>query len=147
MTCLAPNRFRTRFLSAVLAITSLTAAGYAQANGPLLRVEVPFAFESNSHYFVAGTYFVRVGMQGLTIEGSGAPMTVYTMRDEDLDAAPKSSLVFRQYGDRYFLSEVRVAGRKVHVRCVPTKAEKQEQIALANQHPAGVAVALLDSPK
>ena len=147
MTCLATNKFRTHLLTTVLAIASLTAAGYAQVSGPLLRVEVPFAFESNCRHFAAGTYFVRVGSGMLSIQGSGESMITSIVRDESLDVARNSSVVFRRYGDRYFLREVWVAGRKTHVQCLPAKAEKQVQVAFANQHSAGVSVALLDSPK
>ena len=147
MTCVALKRFRTVLLTNVLSIASLTAAGYAQLSGPLLRVEVPFAFESDSHHFAAGTYFVRVGTGILIIQGSGESMITSTVRDESLDATPKSSVVFRRYGDRYFLHEVWVAGRKTHVHCLPAKAEKQVRVAFASQHSDGVSVALLDSPK
>ena len=148
MNCFAKYKRSTRLLAALLSAGSLVAVSHAQTTGPLLRVAVPFDFENGSHRFAAGVYFVRLESDHrLVLEGTNARFVTATVPDESLKAATKSSVVFRRYGDRYFLREVWVAGRNTHVHCPATKTEKQVEIALKGQNKPGVMIAVLDGPK
>src|SRR5205823_3862937 len=48
---------------------------------------------------------------------------VMSRRTESGDVRPKSSLVFNRYGNRYFLSEIRVGGERSGMLFPPTSAE------------------------
>ena len=148
MNCFATYKRSTRLLAVLLSAGSLAAVSHAQVTGSLLRVAVPFDFQSGSHQFAAGVYFVRLESDHrFVLEGKNAREITSTVPDESLDPATKSSVVFRRYGDRYFLREVWVAGRKTHVHCPATNVEKQVEIALNNQNKPGVMIAVVDSPK
>ena len=148
MDCFARQTRCARLIPLLLSLASVVGVGHAQGLGPSLRVNVPFDFESGSRHFAAGSYLVRVESDHrLTLEGASDRLITNALPDESRDIATKSTVVFRRYGDRYFLREVWTAGRRTHIHCLPTKAEKQMEVALKAQRTPGVSVALLDSPK
>ncbi len=148
MNCRPLLSLYQRLSLSLLCVATLTAAGHAQLPRTQLQVSVPFAFESGSHHLPPGSYILRIG-QGhlLSVEGERVSAVSMALPDEDRAPAIKSSVIFRRYGDHYFLREVWVAGKKTHTRCVPTHAEKQIQLAMRQSAAGGVVVALLESPR
>ena len=148
MNCFASRTLFSRLLIAFLPLVSLAQTSHAQIASPLLRVNVPFDFENGSHRFAAGVYFVRVEAdRRLVLQGAKDRLITSTVPDEDRDVPSKSTVVFRRYGDRYFLRGVAIAGQRTRVHCPPTKTEKQVELALKNQNKPGVMVALLNTSK
>ena len=131
MTSFVRRIVRSRMFALLLTSCSLASVGHAQPGVTVLRVNVPFQFENGSRHFAAGTYMVRVeSNRRLILEGSGQRLVTATVPDERADPSPKSAVVFHRHGDRFFLREVWVAGRKTSVHCPATKVEKQMELAM-----------------
>jgi hypothetical protein len=109
-----------RFSSAatVLALATLFAAVYAQAQAIPQRVNVPFKFNLNDKAFPAAMYYVRYEPSGESVEFLGQGRNVLSRAHVITRLAPspgaKSSgsvrLVFDQVGEERFLSEVWIPG-------------------------------------
>jgi hypothetical protein len=103
-----------RFLHAgcLCLAVSLTSA-FAQSS-LMLTVDLPFAFQVNNQQFPAGKYYVKadgghpaVRLQGVDCRRSVFSITAPISRGKTRDVA---SLVFNRYNDRYFLSQIWMAG-------------------------------------
>ena len=90
-------------LGAVLAV-----GGWAQMASPL-RVQVPFAFSAGSTTLPAGEYRVSQQVPGvLRIVAEDGKHAILLLANSAQKNAGSSgaSLIFNQYGTRYFLAEV-----------------------------------------
>jgi hypothetical protein len=116
-------------IRASLALLALfTIAVNATAQSGRLTADVPFAFTLGGQEFAPGRYVIRPLDQGIlyiTDEEGKAALT-FTNRTEGakrMDTA--GSLVFAQYGDRYFLSKVfwpsETSGREIRKSKVETE--------------------------
>jgi len=113
-------------LALLLAATSIAPA-FAQSNG--VQAQIPFAFTISGTTLQAGTYLIHSGSGGSqvlsmldrthggTILMLGAP--------GDSWAAKEDVLVFHQYGNQYFLREIRTRNSSMNYDFSETKAEKQ----------------------
>jgi hypothetical protein len=85
-------------------------------------VNVPFAFENGSQHFTAGPYTIRMGSQNmLMIRGKSRAGFAMTLFDEDSHPSKTTKVVFRRYGDQYFLYEVWIEGDTSHTSCLLSK--------------------------
>jgi len=124
----------------------LAAATPGQAQQPL-RVKIPFAFVADKVALPAGEYLVqpaRDGSPALIVQRidtrAGSAAIVMTNPAQASDWKSQSCLVFRAYGDRYFLSEMWTAGspsgRQFHTSPIEKELAKnqtsQEVILLAS---------------
>jgi len=102
---------------------------YAQTT---IKVTVPFNFTVGKAEMPAGTYTIsRVFSSVIEIKGSATKKSVLSIvRSEGAsDSDSTAKLVFNQYGDRYFLSQV-TRGYGANVMQLPTpKLEQEQQIA------------------
>jgi len=78
----------------------------------------------------AGECAVRVATlddTALTIRNWGAHVSLYSLasRTEGKQNAPHYTLAFHQYGDRYFLSGIKVAGDNIVYRFPENKVEAE----------------------
>ncbi len=96
----------------------LAAATPGQAQQPL-RVKIPFDFVADKVTLPAGEYTVQPSRDGSpalivqSIDGrAGAAAIVLTNAVEANDWKSKNGLIFRAYGERYFLSEMWTAGAR-----------------------------------
>ncbi len=96
----------------------LAAATPGQAQQPL-RVKIPFAFVADKVALPAGEYIVqpaRDGSPAMIVQRidvrAGSAAIVMTNAAQANDWKSQSSLVFRVYGERYFLSEMWTAGER-----------------------------------
>lgn len=96
----------------------LAAATPGQAQQPL-RVKIPFAFVADKVALPAGEYLVqpaRDGSPAMIVQRidvrAGSAAIVMTNAAQANDWKSQSSLVFRVYGERYFLSEMWTAGER-----------------------------------
>ncbi len=99
--------------SAVLFLTASAVFGQSSTS---IRVTVPFEFVAGQSSFTAGEYSVISPAPGVVEirnqNGSHAAL-VLANRAQLLHAPDTSELVFRVYGDRYFLSQIWTAGNAI----------------------------------
>jgi hypothetical protein len=118
------------FVTATLFVLSIiVAAQVAQAAEPML-VNIPFAFVAGNATLPAGDYRVEKldGNSAVVLircsDASAAAMVV-SNASQAKETPTQSKLVFKRYGNRYFLSQVWKAG-SIHGReLLKSQAEKE----------------------
>ena len=111
-------RKHTIAVSILSVLFLLAAATPGQAQQPL-RVKIPFAFVADKVALPAGEYLVqpaRDGSPAMIVQRidvrAGSAAILMTNAAQANDWKSQSSLVFRVYGERYFLSEMWTAGER-----------------------------------
>jgi len=123
-------------VSILLGLFLLAAAAPGQAQQPL-RVKIPFDFVADKVSLPAGEYIVQPSAQGSPallvqrIDGREAAAAVLMSHPADANAQKRElCLVFRVYGERYFLSEAWTdgasGGRKFHTSPAQKQLAKNE---------------------
>jgi hypothetical protein len=146
MRTLSMWMLRAILFAIILAVVSRSPATHAQEVGESLVVNVPFAFEDGSQYFPPGLYTIRMEFQNLIlIRGDSSAGFLPTIYDDELQPSKTTKIVFRKYGDRYFVREIWVEGDATHTHTPTSKAEKELTSAFAENKTAstGVEVAVL----
>lgn len=125
----------------------LTTAGVCYAQQLGLGVNIPFAFQVDNKTLPAGEYQVRTlpGGDGNSLQliertDCSAAVLVMTMAADSKDAKSEPELVFNQYGNSYFLSQIWTGagpGRQL------SKSKREKEVALSE---AMTDVALLAHP-
>jgi hypothetical protein len=117
-------------LTVVLAGAPLSPALRAQDLEGLVEVNVPFAFESGSQHFAPGLYTISRNDQNvIAVRGESKSGFVLSWFDEDGKPSNTTKVVFRKYGDQFFLQEVWVSGDTSHTYFPPSKEERREMAA------------------
>jgi hypothetical protein len=118
-------------VSILLGLFLLAATAPVQAQQPL-RVKIPFAFVADKVTLPAGEYTVqpvRDGSPALIlqrIDGRGNDTAiVLTHAAESSNYKPQSCLVFRVYGEGYFLSQMWIGGNTSGRQLSTSPIEKQ----------------------
>jgi hypothetical protein len=118
------STLRTIALATLVAIASLAQTLHAQSM-EASRIDVPFAFDYGTQHFPAGVYTVKMlsPSQLALVSGTG---TTFAMIQADcaLSVAPAGYVMFRKYGDRYFLDEYRPANSGVTATVYESKTER-----------------------
>ncbi len=109
----------------LMVLSSLAAAQLGSSSK--LTAQVPFDFMAANKIVPAGELAVRVAtMDGkiLSIDNTEVNVGLFSSvyREESKQAASHYSLVFNRYGDRYFLSEIRLEGSNIFYRLPESKA-------------------------
>jgi len=99
-----------------------------------LKADVPFEFEVGNRMIPAGECTVRTGtMDGksIVVHNIDASTSLFSSisTDEMKTAAANYALVFNKYGDRYFLSGIKLEGSRVMHRLPQSKAEAELRAA------------------
>jgi len=138
------------FTAIVLGMTAALIAPASQAFGqaPLVSVTVPFDFQDGSQHLKAGRYVVTMPYEQI-LQLQGTKLSALTLSRPEINVKPSatSKVIFRKYGDQYFLREVWIANRTEHQVLPKTKAEKREQLAQNGMGRDGTEIALLESPR
>lgn len=135
----------------MLALAFLAAAQFVRAQEPVVA-KIPFAFVAGNTPLPAGEYRVQkvsAGSPALLIRcAEGSPAIMVVTQPASVNAPQqKSKLIFRRYGNRYFLVQVWSAGSSSG-RELPKSAKEKEQLLARNEAPDEVTiVARLISPK
>ena len=138
-------------LSLISLLSLLLVAGSAIAQTIHVRANIPFNFAVGSKTFPAGTYDVGTistadtKMLQLQARDGNSSMIVAGNAAETLKPADKTKLVFNQYGDRYFLSQIWVVGETRGHQLSKTSREKEVATELAKdltQHRVEVVASL-----
>jgi hypothetical protein len=128
----------------ILAVAPLSAS--LQDMEEAVVVDVPFAFQNGSQHFAAGRYTIRLEDNNvLVVRGETRAGLAMVWFDDDSRPSNTTKVVFRRYGDQYFLHEVWVTGETRHPYCLPSKAENRE-MAATKAVPTSVVVAALAMP-
>jgi hypothetical protein len=105
---------KKQVLTLVGVLGLLLSAGSAFAQTTKVKVDVPFNFVVNRTLMPAGTYTISSIGQGGTMIVRGLDNNAMKLVNASYDTASKPSentrLVFRCYGDRYFLSQIWTEG-------------------------------------
>ena len=101
----------------------------AQSEEYVMTVQVPFEFQVNGRLLPAGKYVIRRFAQDPLILLIQCPeqkiwATVHTIPHSLSEPSPRTSLIFYEYGEKHFLSEVRVLGQGEGY-AIETRAERR----------------------
>jgi hypothetical protein len=134
-----------RFTSiALVMLASLFTAGGLQAQSHETRATVPFNFVVGNKQLPAGRYSVLSQTDGsVIIQNRDHPIAVISLLEAE-DAVPPNGgahLTFNQYGDHYFLSEIRCAWSTMNGDIPRSKLEKRARTEQASVEPARVLIA------
>jgi hypothetical protein len=137
---------------AILALAFLAATQIVRAQEPVL-VNIPFAFTAGRITLPAGEYRVEelaVGSAMLVIhrtDGSATKIVPSNVAEANARQT-QSKLVFHRYGNRYFLSQVWVAGYSRGRELPESAKEKEQALAAHNETPDQVTIiARLNAPQ
>ena len=126
-------------------VSAVVPATHALAQGTKLRVTVPFDFQSGSTHLSAGTYTVGLDSQHIMhIQGENSVSVSLSRGEDDHTQSSRSKLVFRKYGNQYFLREVWRADQPEHQVLFISRAEYRVQKEQRRADRNGTEVALLE---
>jgi hypothetical protein len=109
---------KRQVLTLIGVLSLVLAAGSALAQTINVRADIPFKFVINKQTLPAGQYSIKTlnASSGRTLlirsDDSKTASMVSSDSVQSFKPADQTKLVFRRYGDRYFLSQVWVAGQE-----------------------------------
>jgi len=117
------------FVAVTLMLLSCMAFAQLNSNAKIVA-QVPFQFMVANKVVPSGQCDVRVAtMDGRTLvisnTGSSVRLFATSYQTEGKQGAPHYALVFKQYGDRYFLSGIKIEGSKISYRLPESKVEAE----------------------
>lgn len=140
------SSIRTIALAALVVIASMSPTMHAQTGAPTARVNVPFSFDYGSKHFAHGVYTLSmINADVLLIRGnSDSAMGMVRAASEPVRNT-NSVVIFRRYGDRYFVTELVLATRGTRLAVNESKAEKHaaREFAMRGQQPTELALAIM----
>ena len=114
------------FTATLLMVPAMAVAQLGPSNH--IVTEVPFQFMVDNRAVPAGTYVVKQVYEGplmLAIENTSAKVhVVFLVTEEKAQTGQGTSLIFHQYGGRYFLSGIRLSEGIIE-RLSESKAEAE----------------------
>ena len=135
---------------AILGLFFMLAIAGVQAQTPSrVEVNIPFDFSAGKATLKAGTYSIRRtsanalairSFDGKTTALINAPLTLGSR-----DSKRGERLVFNQYGNQYFLSQVWLSvdtGRQLFISGAETKAAREYRLANKDAKPQRVEIAM-----
>jgi hypothetical protein len=146
MNTLFESKVRSCLLVATLAVASLMSNARAQSPGNQATVNVPFSFQVGAHHFAPGVYSIRVENEHVvTIRSGSDSAEMMTTWETSRKPAATPKVVFRKYGEQYFLRELWMNPDVTYRSCVETRTEKQaaKQLSAASHvEPGNAEIAL-----
>jgi len=118
---------KQRWQAVVILAVLATLPAMGQTNRGDTIVNVPFAFHAANQTLPAGRYAItRIDETNLRFTGAHSRgVFVQTHSVEGKAPEGHGRVVFRRYGDAYFLSEVWLAARATGRKAFPTRAERE----------------------
>ena len=114
---------------ALFVASTLLTAGSAVAEDHQVKATVPFNFTVNDSWLPAGTYTIGSNVNTpnlVSIRDQAKGVNILVMGPTDSrDSEKVGKLVFRRYGNQYFLSEIRCGLASMNVHFPATKLEKK----------------------
>lgn len=132
-----------------LGISAITSSVQAQGYDSV-RVKIPFEFTIGDRTLPADTYtFKRLNdndpnLLSLRGEDHVAIANGFTNTVQAIKASAQSKLIFHKYGDRYFLSEIWIAGNDTGGQFPKSRAERElnREMARNSSQPEPTIVAI-----
>ena len=121
----------------LVALALVTAVVSAQAQSPS-TADIPFEFVAANQNMPAGRYLITNNNPGtgdvvrITSRMKDASLFALTTRVQASREQEKGKLVFRRYGNRYFLAEIWTAGQRDGQQLRKSRAEKSIERELAS---------------
>ncbi|MGH9627114.1 MAG: hypothetical protein ACRD7E_01945 [Bryobacteraceae bacterium] len=139
------NKRLLRFLQSGCLCLSATIPGAFAQEGQLMTVDLPFEFQVKNERFPAGKYRVTSG-SGQTIvrvqsDDHARTLFSHSAGIQRRDAQDAGTLVFKRYGERYFLSQIWLPGSNTGRLLNMSSAERE--MARSIVKPATKAVAAI----
>ncbi len=114
--------------SALFVAATFFTAHSAVAQSHAVKVNVPFSFTIHNTTLPAGKYTISSELRDpatlIIRDERNKPQVIFTGMDDPGASTQTSGLVFHQYGDQYFLSEIRFASASKAVFLPPAKLEE-----------------------
>jgi hypothetical protein len=82
----------------------------------ILKSDVPFAFVSRDQTIPAGEYSIEIGEKWIRFTNAEGHPVQAIVPNSCQDSSTEPRLIFRQYGDRYFLWQLRTGTRELRFR-------------------------------
>ena len=144
---------RKKIFSAAITCSLLIVAGaataYAQLPGTAVRATIPFDFSVRGKVLPAGNYEIRRitdQPDGLIISNVNDRHEHAMFETEAIQApriAKRAEIIFRRYGDSYFLSEVFSGGAQTGRELFPSRQERVLKSEMASNKTESETVALV----
>jgi len=117
----------------LVAVTLMLLSGMAVAqlnSDSRVVAQVPFNFMVANKVVPSGECQIRLasmGSQTLKISNAGSSVSLFSpsYQTESKQGAARYALVFKQYGDRYFLSGIKLQGSRIAYRLPESKVEAE----------------------
>jgi hypothetical protein len=126
-----------------------TQSASAQSSETIAEVTIPFDFQTPLQILPAGKYRVfRDSSNLLRLQGPGSKGGfVVTHEAIKRQASNNGAIVFDRYGDKYYLHQIWTAGQTTGFECPKGRAEKARMVAMNNEAPTTVELALNSAPR
>jgi hypothetical protein len=124
---------------AAILLASLAAVGTASAQDHATKASVPFGFYVGNSWVPAGSYTLTASSlspNAIAIRNNKTSVSMINLGHQTEKQAGPNVLVFKKYGDQYFLHEIRCASGNMNVGFSTSKREKQAQTNEASLAPA-----------
>lgn len=112
---------------AAILLASLAAAGTASAQDHAAKATIPFGFYIDSQWVPAGTYTMSSSVSNpdvISIRNESSSVALINVGHQVDRQSDANTLVFRKYGDKYFLGQILCAHGNMNVGFNPSKREK-----------------------
>ncbi len=109
--------------------------GSASAQDHAARATVPFGFHVGNTWLPAGTYTMSSDSRSpniILIRSGDSKIALYRIANQDGQRSTSDKLVFRKYGEQYFLHQVLCSSCRMNVEFPGSKREKEAQTREAN---------------
>lgn len=132
------------FILVLLFLLAVLTAGSVYAQDIMIKADIPFAFTVGDKTLLAGVYSVERQHLSSTIflRGTEKPeaqaMSYGIGGGQNFNVEPK--LVFRRYGEQYFLAQVWMGAGNAVAREIP-KSSKERQVARSTFEPELISIA------
>jgi hypothetical protein len=126
-----------------------TQSALAQISTTVAVVDIPFAFHTATQTLPAGSYRIDHAMGNLLrLQGTGSTGGFVIVHEAIKTNAPsRGVVVFKRYGDTYYLQQVWTAGNSTGLECAKGKSEKESMLAKSMPAPNTVELALNSVPQ
>jgi hypothetical protein len=129
---------------ALVVLAGACTAGSLQAQSHEVRADVPFNFAVGNKQLPAGHYtFLTMSNYMLVVRNADHQFIILSnTADADSVKGYSSRLVFRKYGDHYFLREILCPSIAMNLELQQSKLEKQISVQTASLSPETTLLAL-----
>jgi hypothetical protein len=115
---------------ALCVLASLAAVGSASAQDHAVKATIPFGFYVGNKWLPSGTYELTSDSRSpdiIKILDAAGTVEMLSLAESDDHRSKTGTLVFRKYGDQYFLHEVLSSAGHMNVSFQNSKREKWAQ--------------------